>query len=444
MVVGRRLGRERLRRRRLLARHVGLRDGPLLDWEDRFAGDAVEEIQERLLAHDGDRLDGTARHREVDQHRRRGDVHVPDWVVHQLEMPLAAAGPVVDGHQAFGEQVVPRPEPAVEIRTRGFHRQVCQTQLFVDTDLIPHADIAVVRPRLVLPRVVAEFARAGDGVKGPQAAARSHVEAADQALGVVVRLRRAALEHGRADHDDPVLGDRRRCVQADFTRLAIDLLALAEHDIVFQVNDAVPAERGDARAGLCVQGDQTVTGGDIQDALVAPVGPVRHAASRQLARRRGGARAFAFRMHPQQLSGRRVEGDDGASASRGGVEHAIDHQRRAFQLELGTGAEVIGLESPGHFERLEIAGGHLSQRRVVLIAQIARVRPPIARSRRLRRLGAGRTHREGDDNKTHRDGVLHNAEPYRNSPGPRYIFGFLSRSLRDGDGTRQRRRRCFC
>ena len=115
MIVGGRPGRERLRRRRLLARDVGLRDRPLLDGKDRLAGHAIEEIEKRLFAHHGDRLDGPTVHREIDQHRRRRDVHVPDRVVHELEMPFATTGPVVDGDEAFREEVVPGPESAVEI-----------------------------------------------------------------------------------------------------------------------------------------------------------------------------------------------------------------------------------------------------------------------------------------------------------------------------------------
>ena len=57
--VRRRLGRERLRRRRLLAGDVGLRHRTLLDRPHRLAGNAVEDVEERLLArhrHGLDRL----------------------------------------------------------------------------------------------------------------------------------------------------------------------------------------------------------------------------------------------------------------------------------------------------------------------------------------------------------------------------------------------------
>ena len=48
-VERRRLGRERLRRRVPLARHVALRHRPLLDRPHRLAGHAIEHVEERLL-----------------------------------------------------------------------------------------------------------------------------------------------------------------------------------------------------------------------------------------------------------------------------------------------------------------------------------------------------------------------------------------------------------
>ena len=120
----------------------------------------------------------------------------------------------------------------------------------------------------------------------------------------------------------------------------------------------------------------------------AAVGPVRHAAARQLARRAGGARALGLGVHPAQLAGRRVERDHRAPRAGRRVEHAADHQRRAFELVLGPRAEAVGLEAPGDFERVEVAGVDLVERRIVLVAQVAGIRPPLA-ARRPRRLLRG-------------------------------------------------------
>ena len=64
------------------------------------------------------------------------------------------------------------------------------------------------------------------------------------------------------------------------------------------------AERGDDGAGLRVERDEAVAGRHVEDALVAlAVGPVRHAAARELARRDRGALALAQAVRPDQLAG---------------------------------------------------------------------------------------------------------------------------------------------
>ena len=80
----------------------------------------------------------------------------------ELEMPLALAGLQIDADEALGEQVVAGTMAAVVIGRRRFDRQVDQAEIFVDGDLRPDAGVAVGRPRLVLPRVVAELARAAE------------------------------------------------------------------------------------------------------------------------------------------------------------------------------------------------------------------------------------------------------------------------------------------
>ena len=81
MIVRRRFGRKRLGRRRFLARHVRLRDGPLFDRKDRVAGDTIEQVQHGLFAHHRDRFHRLAIGGDVDENRRGGDIHVPDRVM---------------------------------------------------------------------------------------------------------------------------------------------------------------------------------------------------------------------------------------------------------------------------------------------------------------------------------------------------------------------------
>ena len=50
--------------------------------------------------------------------RLRGDVHIPDRMMHELEMPLAPAGLQIDTDQTVGEQVVTGPMAPVKVRRR--------------------------------------------------------------------------------------------------------------------------------------------------------------------------------------------------------------------------------------------------------------------------------------------------------------------------------------
>ena len=129
--------------------------------------------------------------------------------------------------------------------------------------------------------------------------------------------------------------DGRRGVQADLAVDEVDRLPVPNDRRCLQINDAGVAEAGDRAAGLRVQRDQPEPGRDVENALVSSVGPVRDTAARQLARCGGAARAFGLAVNPPQFAGRGVERDDGSPCAGGRVDHAIDHQRRAFQLELG-------------------------------------------------------------------------------------------------------------
>ena len=317
-------------------------------------------------------------------------------MVHELEMPFALAGPIVDGDDAFGEEVVAGPEAAVEIGARRLDRQVREAELFVGGNLIPDTGVAGDRPRFVQPRVVAEFAGTRNRVERPQPLSGAHVEPADQPFSVVVGLRRAAFEERRPDHDDAVCGDGGCRMHANLAGDQIDLLPFAEDHAGFQIDDAVGAEGGDARSGARVERDQAVAGRDVENPFVAAVSPVGDATARQLPGRRRRPRAFVLRVDPSQLAGGRVERNDRAACASGRVQHAVDHQRRAFELEFGTRPEAVGLESPRHLERVEIRAGNLRERRIVLILQVAGVRPPVAAARLCRLLSVDTAGGEGD------------------------------------------------
>ena len=87
-----RLGRNRLCRRRFLARDIALRHCGLRHRPDRLACDPIEDVQEALFGRLRDQLARPAVDDGIDQQRRRGDVVIPDRMVNELEVPLARAG----------------------------------------------------------------------------------------------------------------------------------------------------------------------------------------------------------------------------------------------------------------------------------------------------------------------------------------------------------------
>ena len=289
-------------------------------------------------------------------------------------------------------RLLPGPVSAVEVGGRRLDRQVREAELLVDGHLIPDADVAVVRPRVLFPRVVAELAGSRNGVERPEPLARADVEGLHEALRVVVRPRRVAFAERGADDA------RRRCAIAG---VACRPISPVIRSIGWPVPYTAPAFRSTApslpndwhaHAGLRVERDEEEPGRDVEDPFLFAVGPVRHAASRQLARRGGAARAFGLAVHPPQLARRGVERDHRPPRARGRVEHAADHQRRAFELELGPVPEAVGLEAPGDFERVEVAGVDLRERRVVMVLsgrRDTRATPPSSRPARRCSAGSG-------------------------------------------------------
>ena len=291
-------------------------------------------------------------------------------------MPLALAGLDVERDEALTEQPTARTMAAVVIAGRKLHRQVYHPELFVDGHLRPHADVACVGPRPVLPRLVAELASLRQRVEDPEPFAGARVVAADIALLVRAALRRAAGKMGRANHDYVLRDDGRR-VQPDLTGLEIDRLV----HLRLQVDDAARAETGDAPARLRVEGHHLVTGGYVDDPLLLAVGPVRRPSPREPAGRRLAALAFVQTVHPQHFARRGVERDYRASRAGRRVEDAVHHQRRGLEIELGTRPERVGLEAPGDLQVVEVVAVDLIERPVAAAREVATICRPLAIAR---------------------------------------------------------------
>src|SRR5581483_11318937 len=81
-------------------------------------------------------------------------------------------------------------------------------------------------------------------------------------------------------------------------------------------------------------------------------------------------------MHPEQLTGRRIQCEHRTPRSTGRIKHAANHQGRALQLVLGTTSEVVGLKPPSYFELAEVGGVDLVEWPIPRPGEIRCVRRP--------------------------------------------------------------------
>src|SRR5262249_22941263 len=206
----------------------------------------------------------------------------------------------------------------------------------------------------VLPRVVAELTGRGNGIKSPELFSGPHIKGPNQTLGVVVRGDGRPFFHGRPD-DHNVLDHNRCGMDADFTGFQIDLFVGAFDDTDFQINHAIFTERTDGSAGLRIERNEPVSGGHVQDTLVASaVGPVSDTASRQLSWRDSCTLALAKTVSPYQLAGLAIESNHRTSCAARCIQDALHHQRGPFQFVFRKWSKTVGLETPGNFQLVKI------------------------------------------------------------------------------------------
>src|SRR5258708_9187317 len=98
-------------------------------------------------------------------------------------MQEAFARPRVERDQAVAEEIGPFPEASVKVVLRARGRDVDDAARGVDRLLSPVVRATHGLPGILGPRVVAEFAGPGDGVKGPDLFSRADVERPDVARG---------------------------------------------------------------------------------------------------------------------------------------------------------------------------------------------------------------------------------------------------------------------
>src|SRR5205814_9187968 len=96
---------EGLRRPRLLARHVALRNGPLFDGPQGLSAHAIEYIEKALLGGLRDGVDLLSFVANRDELRCGDRIIVPKIVMHELEMPEPLSGSCVESEQAAREEI---------------------------------------------------------------------------------------------------------------------------------------------------------------------------------------------------------------------------------------------------------------------------------------------------------------------------------------------------
>ncbi len=209
-----RLERERLRRPGRVAERVGRRNRALLDAEDRFAGQPVEEEQQADLRHLHDGRNLLAVAIDLGEHRRRVEIAVVDVVVRRLVVPPVFAGRGVERDHAGRIEVGARPAVAVVLIDGVAERDEDQAVLVVDRQRLPRARALAVLPTVQSPRAEVRIARLRHGVEAPHFLAGQQIEAAEIAGNAPpIVLARAAGK------DREVLVDRHR--RRDRVRLAV-------------------------------------------------------------------------------------------------------------------------------------------------------------------------------------------------------------------------------
>ncbi len=351
--------RDRLCRVGLLPGRLASRHRRLLDAEDRFARLPVQDEEVAGFRRHGEGVDRLAAALDVEEHRRRRRVVVPDVVVDGLEVPAVRAGPDVHRDHRVGKQVGAGPVTAVGERNRRSEGQEHEFPLVVDREVErPGVRAQPPAPTVALPGVVADLARLRHGVELPQPLTAHRTESAR----VADPARRPA-----------------RCVRAHHH----DVLPHQGHRVVghADLDLAAVAEVRDRRAGRGVERDQPLAGAEDdagrQVARTAPR-PERDAAA--------GRRSAGHGVPPDLFARGRIERNHRVRGRQ--VHHAVDHDRRRLgaggprprRLTVpvgGRGRRRQGV-APGLRETGDVGGVQFVERRVARAGRVAPVHRPAA------------------------------------------------------------------
>ena len=187
----RRLDRDRLRRRCLLARNVGGGNAPFLDVEERLARLAFEQKHIAGLRHLRDGVDPFTVANDRDQVGIDRQIMVPQVMTQRLKMPDTLARLRVECDRAVREQIIAAPVAAVEVEGRRSQSGEDKAAIRVDAKPAPGIGAAAILPGIAFPASHARTRR--DGARCGTAKPRG--QCARRTRGYPPARRCSALHH---------------------------------------------------------------------------------------------------------------------------------------------------------------------------------------------------------------------------------------------------------
>ena len=382
----------RLRGRRALTRHVARGHRTFGDWPDRFSSHAIEHVHPRRFRrhhHDVARSPLPPHCRE---HRWRGQVVIPQTVVHDLIVPDPFAGAGVERHHRFREQIVALAVATVPVVGGRTDRQEQQTALGIEAHRRPHVCVPHVLVRTVLPRVPAKLARIRNRLEGPDAFARAHVKRLHVTRRVIAIAQ--PVTHAVSDDHDVAVDNR-------WGRVGVVQLVDRPAQPADEIHLARLAKARDGHTGACVQRNELPSRIDEDTSLLA-VRPRCHAAMHEpgSVRRLTGA-PYLRVVLPQFRAGARVQRSH-RRVGRRDIHRVANHHRRRLKLagprglliRSGRHRALARAPRPRDFELAHVGPVHRGDRRPPHRASIATWCRPVGPLSRQR--GRAGQHGNGD------------------------------------------------
>ena len=308
----RRLQREGLRGRGLLAGDHAGRDGTFFHAIQRRARDAVEAEQDPHLGDLRHGRNGASVAPRVKQDGGRGGVEIPQIVMDELLKPFQLAGGGVERDQAVAVEIVAVTVRAIEVRSGRAQRNIGDSARNVHRDEAPGVGAGAILPAIGRPRIVAGLTGTRHGVERPHQLAGASVPGADVAVGASAGI---SLAVGAA-RDDEVLVDRGRGLERESG------IGQVAEDALLQIQKTLVGEAGSRLPVGCIEGDHAALDASVHARMRGRVaGPVGETAQGNL----GGfivPKLFAgFGLDGEQAIGRRdvhdATGDDRDSFGAG-------------------------------------------------------------------------------------------------------------------------------